>query len=95
MMYWAFYKSTLAINIFTSLFFCLVARNINVFALSLVTIGLFFDFLYKEVVRPYEYYFYYNRGISKIKLIIFCMLVNVSASVLFLIIVQLCRTFLK
>ena len=85
-MYWAFYKSTVTINLVVSLMFGIVSRSIIVFAISLVSIGLFFAFLYKEVVRPQEYYFYYNRGISQIKLIIFCMLVNILPSALILII---------
>ena len=84
--YWAFYKSTVTINLVVSLMFGIVSRSIIVFAISLVSIGLFFAFLYKEVVRPQEYYFYYNRGISQIKLIIFCMLVNILPSALILII---------
>ena len=72
-MYWAFYKSTVTINLVVSLMVSLVVlmispvlASITVFAIGYVTFGLFFSFLYKEVVRPKEYYFYYNRGISKI-----------------------------
>jgi Zn-dependent protease len=94
-MYWAFYKSTVTINLVVSLMVGLVTVSITVFAIGLVTFGLFFAFLYKEVVRPQEYYFYFNRGISKIKLIIFCILVNILPSALILIILQLCRIILK
>ena len=87
-MYWAFYKSTVTINLVVSLAIGLVSTSIIVFAVSLVTIGLFFAFLYKEIVCPQEYYFYYNQGISKIKLILFCLLVNIFPSTLILIILH-------
>ena len=77
LIYWAFYKSTITINLVVSLMVGLVSTSITIFAVSLVTFGLFFAFLYKEVVRPYEYYFYYNRGISKIKLIVFCLIFEI------------------
>ena len=94
-MYWAFYKSTVTINLVVSILIGFVFKSITVFALCLVTSGLFFAFIYKEITFPQEYYFYYNRGISKIKLIIFCILVNILPSAIILIILQLCRTFLK
>ena len=87
-MYWAFYKSTVTINLVVSLAIGLVSTSIIVFAVNLVTIGLFFTFLYKEIVCPQEYYFYYNQGISKIKLILFCLLVNIFPSTLILIILH-------
>ena len=93
--YWAFYKSTVIINLVVSVSAFTISRSITVFAISLVTIGLLFAFLYKEMVRPQEYYFYYNQGISKIRLIIFCIFVNMLPSAFILIIVQLCRIFLK
>lgn len=86
LIYWTFYKSTVTINLAVSLIICIIARSVTVFAVGLVTFGLFFAFLYKEVVRPHEYYFYYNQGISKIKLIIFCLFVNILPSALILII---------
>ena len=86
--YWAFYKSTITVNLVVSLSIGVVSRSITVFAISLVSIGLFFAFLYKEAVCPQEYYFYYNRKISKIKLIIFCFLVSILPSSLILIIVH-------
>jgi len=92
--YWAFYKSTLTVNLVVSLTIGLIssgygfAIGITVFAISLVSIGLFFAFLYKEVAFPQEYYFYYNLGISKIRLMIFCFLVSILLSAFILIIVH-------
>ena len=86
-LYWVFYKSTITINLVVSLMIFIVSSgSITIFAISIVFFGLFFAFLYKEIARPHEYYFYYNQGISKIKLIIFCVLVNVLPSALILII---------
>ena len=76
-MYWAFYKSTIAVNLCVSLAIFAITGNIYIFAASIVFFGPSFAFLYKEVVKPLEYYFYYNRGISKTKLILFCLTVNV------------------
>ena len=92
-MYWFFYKSTFTVNLVVSFLIGLISLMIspvsvciNVFAISLVSSGLFFAFLYKEIVCPHEYYFYYNRGISKLKLILFCVLVNALPTTLILII---------
>jgi hypothetical protein len=62
--------------------------SITVFSICFVSIGLFFAFLYKEIACPHEYYFYYNRGISKIKLIFFCLFVSILPSALILIILH-------
>jgi len=86
-LYWAFYKSTLNINLVVSLLVFLVSSgSITFFAISFVFFGLFFALLYKEIARPREYYFYYNWGITKIKLMIFCVFVNILPSALILII---------
>ena len=79
-MYWAFYKSTIAVNLCVSLAIFAITQNIYIFAASIVLFGPLCAFLYKEVVKPLEYYFYYNRGISKTKLIIFCLIVNILPS---------------
>jgi hypothetical protein len=87
MIYWFFYRSTLTVNLIVSLMIGFIA-GITVFAVSLITVGLFLAFLYKEVACPHEYCFYYNRGISKIKLVFFCLLVNTVPASLILIIVH-------
>jgi hypothetical protein len=95
MIYWAFYKSTVTVNLAVSFAISCILflqgaiwNGIATFAVSLITVGLFLAFLYKEAVCPQEYYFYYNRGISKIKLIIFCFCVNVPPSAVILTIVH-------
>jgi len=55
-----------------------------VFPGSFATIGFLAVFLYKEIACSIEYYFFYNRGITKIKLFIFCLLVNLIPATLIL-----------
>jgi len=84
-LYLAFYKSTVILNLCVSLAIAFITGQFFVFfAISFATFGLLAVFLFQEIVRPLEYYFYYNRGISKIKLIIFCLLVNLLLGTLFL-----------
>ena len=58
----------------------------QIFAISVVTAGPVVAFMYKELARPLEYYYYYNRGISKIRLIICCLFANIPAAALALIV---------
>ena len=90
-LYWAFYKSTIAFNIGVSIAIAVISMIYGgnffiVFAISFMSIGPMVSFLYKELSFPLEYYFYYNRGISKIKLIIFCLLLNILPSTIILIV---------
>lgn len=87
MLYWAFYKSTVILNLTVSLAVAFLGMIYDgnffvLFAGSFVTIGLLAVLLYKEIACPVEYCFYYNRGISKMKLIIFCWLVNLLPATL-------------
>ena len=78
-MYWAFYKSTVVLNICVSGMVAFLTREalLVTFPICFATVGLLVAFLYKEIARKMEYYFYFNRGISKIKLMLFCFMVNV------------------
>jgi len=93
MLYWAFYKSTLTLNIVVSFAIALVAMMVSggnffaAFAVSYMSVGLLVALLFKEINCPMEYYFYYNQSLSKIKLIVFCLLVNTLPSMLILTIV--------
>jgi len=85
MLYWAFYKSTVILNLCVSFIVAFVTGQFfEFFAISYATFGLIGVFLYKEIAFPLEFYFYYNRGITKIKLILFCLLVNILLVTLFL-----------
>jgi hypothetical protein len=82
------------INFAVSLLGGIITRNIPFFAISYAVIGFVFVFLYKEIVRPNEYYFYYNQGISKIRLYSFCLIINVLFAILVLIIYDyICAMF--
>ena len=88
-MYWTFYRSTVTLNICVSFVVAFLTRGdlFFYFPVCFATIGLLAVFLYKEIARPLEYYFYYNRSISKIKLMLFCFIVNILLAVLILTII--------
>ena len=91
-MYWYFYRTTLSLNIGFSFCVTMLAtfyggNPVVWFPVCFATVGLLATLLYKEVVRPFEYYFYYNRGITKTKLFLFCWLVNILPASLFLILI--------
>jgi hypothetical protein len=83
-----FYKSTLVLNLVfsagLSLLFYLIAKYpiIYTLALFLMSFGFIFSILIKEssFSNKDEYYFYYNFGITKIKLIFFSSLLNIVLS---------------
>ena len=77
-MYWTFYRSTIILNSLVSFLIALITGEMLLFfPICYATIGLLAVFLYKEIARPNNYYFYYNQGISKVKLMMFCFLVNI------------------
>ena len=88
--YFAFYTSTIIVCSVVSCMVALVSLIVRVpffvtFSISIATVGLFFSLLYKEISCPEQYYFYYNKGISKMKLYAFCELINVLIGTLILV----------
>ena len=86
----AFYTSTVhvcfAVSCVVALFSLIVRASFFVtFSISIATVGLFMSLLYKEISHPEQYYFYYNRGISKMRLYAFCGIINVVIGTLILI----------
>jgi hypothetical protein len=85
-----FYRSTLVLNGCFSIVFSLIlyllgrVPIIYTFSLLLASLGFIVSMLVKEssFSNKDEYYFYYNVGISKIKLIIFSCLLNLALSLL-------------
>lgn len=82
--YWEFHKSTLIINWAFSLGFSfIILSSLTIQSLIIpmtimsMTGGPLISIFYKEITRNNEYYFYYNRGISKINLIIASLILNV------------------
>ena len=89
-LYFQFYKSTLGINVSFSaflsiiLFFMAKYPIVYSYALFSVSLGYVISFLVKEsgFSNNDEYYFYYNFGITKIKLFMICGFMNVVFAIL-------------
>ena len=79
-LHWEFFKSTLVLNLASSVLFayCIfyLLKNLPdplppfhiIYIRCLMFGGPLLCFLYKEISRKNDYYFYYNRGITKIRL---------------------------
>jgi len=79
-LHWEYFKSTLVLNLASSVLFAYITffflKGLPdppppfpiIYIRSLMYGGPLFCFLYKEISRKNEYYFYYNRGISKLSL---------------------------
>ena len=88
--FFAFYTSTVIVCYVVSCMVAFVALLVRVpffvtFSISIVTVGLLMSLLYKEISCPEQYYFYYNRGISKMRLYAFCGIINMVIGTLILI----------
>ena len=68
---------------------------VKLFFRFIPTLGLGFDYIYKELTRKEEYYFYYNQGISKYKLWIVTFIVMFIGCHLLYQIIELCVQALK
>jgi len=83
-----FYKSTLLFSIACGVM--LGALNFQIFfvafGFSFLSAGTVISLLYKEISKQHEYYFYYNKGISKQTLILTCVLTNLVIGILLIII---------
>jgi hypothetical protein len=88
-LYWAFFKSTLIMNMAVSFFISFIvyfslkemSENppafLNLYIKICIFGGPLISFYYKEITRKPEYYFYYNKGISKLNLIIATLLIYI------------------
>ena len=90
-LYWNFYKSTLIINYVSSLLIASFTSLVNVpvlttFCISIMSGGVLIAVGYKEMKHPVEYYFYYNRGISKYQLMAFTVGINILIGIFILIV---------
>ncbi|HEX9152138.1 MAG TPA: hypothetical protein VF842_08650 [Flavobacterium sp.] len=83
-----FYKSTLTITLSISVLAWVLA-GFETFKCVLVVFGFLISILVKEVNAKNEYLFYYNNGISKIKLLTFSFLMNFVFSIFFIVIINL------
>ncbi|WP_158990990.1 hypothetical protein [Mucilaginibacter sp. L196] len=83
-----FYKSTLLFSIACGVM--LGALNFPLFFVAFgfgfLSAGTVITLLYKEISKQHEYYFYYNKGITKQTLILTCILTNLVIGMLLIII---------
>ena len=86
--YLEFHKSTLLLNWVFSLVIAVVVSPWS-FPVITMTGGPLFSLFYKEIARNKEYYFYYNLGLTKTKLIGMSMVFNVLTGILLLFILAL------
>ncbi len=76
-----FYKSTLPISIsFSALCAALnmfdILSVLFAFGVCFLSGGTILSLLYKEISKQKEYYFFYNKGLSKIQLMVTCVVGN-------------------
>jgi len=91
-LYLYYYKTTLLANWSVSLFVALLfygfsLLTIYIFSMFSMTLGFLISFLIKQssFINKEEYYFFYNMGITKVKLIIFCSVLNIIFALLLII----------
>ncbi len=83
-LYWEFYKSVFLINLFLTL--VTLKYNPNTILINLCFVAIIIIHIYKEYYRANEYYFYYNKNISKLQLLAFCFGLNFIISIIILLI---------
>jgi len=76
-LYWEFHKSTLLLNWIASIALALLTMSPILFPIATMTGGMFISLFYKELTAKNEYYFYYNRGITKINLMGVNLILNI------------------
>ena len=76
-------------------FYVSMIDSIRLWLQLIPTVGLGFDYIYKELTRKEEYFFYYNQGIGKYQLWIVTFIVMFICCNLLNQIIQLCIQALK
>jgi hypothetical protein len=71
----AFFKSTLTVNVAISLF-AFILGGVNAFISAVVTFGFFGSLAIKEIYNKSNYIFYFNNGLSKGQLWLFSYLMS-------------------
>ena len=77
------------------LFYVRIIDSIGLWLQLIPTVGLGFDYIYKELTRKEEYFFYYNQGIGKYQLWIVTFIVMFICCNLLNQIIELCTQALK
>ena len=102
--YRTFFLSTLKFSVligflfasFSALrFYVSTIDSIRLWLQLIPTVGLGFDYIYKELTRKEEYIFYYNQGIGKYQLWIVTFIVMFICCNLLNQIIELCTQALK
>lgn len=102
--YRTFFLSTLKFSVligflfasFSALrFYVGMIDSIRLWLQLIPTVGLGFDYIYKELTRKEEYFFYYNQGIGKYQLWIVTFIVMFICCNLLNQIIELCTQALK
>lgn len=76
-------------------FYVSMIDSIRLWLQLIPTVGLGFDYIYKELTRKEEYFFYYNQGIGKYQLWIVTFIVMFICCNLLNQIIELCTQALK
>ena len=92
-LYMFYFINTLGINWLISLFFSIFFSGMSPdsivywFSFFSITLGFIASIIIKEssFFNKEECYFYYNFGISKVKLVIFCTVLNILLAVIIII----------
>lgn len=94
LLYWEFYKSTLILNWSFSMALSIIIYPLflTVLPICVMTAGPIVSLFFKEVSRKNEFYFYYNKGISKISLITTNITLNLITGVFLLIIIHYAKS---
>lgn len=88
-LYWEFHRSTLLLNLVVSVCSILLTKSFMYIPITMMTAGPFLSLFHKEITAKNEYYFYYNRGITKVKLIVISQLANIiTGSIIFVILLK-------
>ena len=102
--YRTFFLSTLKFSVligflfasFSALrFYVRMIDSIRLWLQLIPTVGLGFDYIYKELTRKEEYFFYYNQGIGKYQIWIVTFIVMFICCNLLNQIIELCTQALK
>ena len=91
-----FYKDQILLNALASI--CLGFLTYPVFKeygfpISFMSGGFILSIGYYEIAKQKQYYFYYNRGLSKIHLYLSSLLMNTFIGVLFILIIKTCKIY--
>ena len=76
-------------------FYVSIIDSIGLWLQLIPTVGLGFDYIYKELTRKEEYFFYYNQGIGKYQLWIVTFIVMFICCNLLNQIIEQCTQALK